>query len=260
MRINLGVILLVTVILSGCTGAGSNGNNSNRTGNANTSGALDVLKPPKPDQAVDANFKSCNPYLPLVPGSLVKYTMSYSSGLIADVQVTVSSAEENGRKVFVEKTYLADRSGGLQINSLTEKKFTCDGERVLTLNEKAETRMPEGVSMLTNTYRDNTVMMPAPSDLNRAGFSWTQAFTQSFERPNQPPAKLDEPTIITFTVLGPEEITTQLGKFKAIRIGRKVKENEVTEYYVAGIGLVRRLSKEGSSWELKEYSGLQPVE
>jgi hypothetical protein len=48
-----------------------------------------------------------------------------------------------------------------------------------------------------------------------------------------------------------------VGTFKAITVNRKVNENSLVDFYVAGLGLVKRQSKEGTSWELKEYSGLK---
>ena len=64
--------------------------------------------------------------------------------------------------------------------------------------------------------------------------------------------------IIEFQVLGPADVTTTVGTFKAVTILRKVGENTVLDYYAPGLGLVKRQAKEGTSWELKEYSGLKP--
>jgi hypothetical protein len=49
------------------------------------------------------------------------------------------------------------------------------------------------------------------------------------------------------------------GTFKAVKVLRKLRDVTVNEYYVAGLGLVKRVNKDSTSWELKEYSGLQPV-
>jgi hypothetical protein len=41
---------------------------------------------------------------------------------------------------------------------------------------------------------------------------------------------------------------------------RKVGEAEINDYFAPGLGFVRRNAKEGNKWELKEYSGLKPIE
>ena len=43
-------------------------------------------------------------------------------------------------------------------------------------------------------------------------------------------------------------------------IYRKVGQAEINDYFVPGLGFVRRNAKEGNKWELKEYSGLKPIE
>ena len=68
----------------------------------------------------------------------------------------------------------------------------------------------------------------------------------------------DQPTFIAFEVLGPADVTTAVGTFKTVTILRKIGENTVLDYYAPGLGLVKRQAKEGTSWELKEYSGLKP--
>jgi hypothetical protein len=70
----------------------------------------------------------------------------------------------------------------------------------------------------------------------------------------------EETININFTVQGTEDVTVPAGKFKAVKITRKVKETEVTDYYVRGIGLVKRASGEGTTMELREYSGLKAEE
>src|SRR5215813_8465375 len=114
MRITLFIVLLVTIALTGCPGKLSNSNNTN--GNSNTA---PTFKPPEPlasKDPVDPNFKPCNPYFPLVPGSRLKYTLTYSSGLVADVVVVVNKLDENGHNMFEEQTQIVDRSGGLEIS------------------------------------------------------------------------------------------------------------------------------------------------
>jgi hypothetical protein len=43
-----------------------------------------------------------------------------------------------------------------------------------------------------------------------------------------------------------------------VTVLRKVGDNQTTDYYAPGLGLVKRQSKEGTSWDIKEFSGLKP--
>src|SRR4030095_2457287 len=115
MRICSIIILLSAIALSGCNGAD---NNANLNANSNANRVVD-LKPPqpiKPLEAPDPKFKPCNPYFPLVPGSVAKYVINYSSGITGDLTIIVDSTDEGGRKLFTQRSQLVDRSGGMQIN------------------------------------------------------------------------------------------------------------------------------------------------
>jgi hypothetical protein len=256
MRVNL-VIILLAATLSGCNGTRSNVNSNTNT---NSNAALN-FKPPapiKPADAPDPAFKPCNTYFPLVPGSVAKYVINYSSGIVADMTVVVDAADENGQKVFTERAQLVDRSGGMQINQLTTRRFVCDGDRVQILSEKSESNIEGQLSSSDFQYREHSLMMTDPRSMLTKGSTWTHAFRGVFHRPGQPPAQSDQPTIISFEVLGPQDVTTPVGTFKTVTILRKVGENTVMDSYAPGLGLVRRQAKEGTSWEIKEYSGLKP--
>lgn len=259
MRVILATVLLAATTLSGCNPTASNVNsNSNSNGNANKSA---VITPPpalKPVDAPDPAFKACNPYFPLVPGSIAKYVVTYSSGIVADLIVVVDAADEGGRKVFTQRSQLVDRSGGMQIIQSTVRTFVCDGERVQILSEKTDTNIGGQLSSSDFQYRDNSLVMTDPKSMLTKGSTWTHAFRSVFHSPGQPPAPADQPTIIAFEVLGPEDVTTPVGTFKTVSVLRKVGENTVTDYYAPGLGLVKRQAKEGNLWEIKEYSGLKP--
>src|SRR6266850_6669323 len=123
MRISSVIILLSAIALSGCDGSNNNVN-SNANSNANANRVLD-FKPPqpiKPLEAADPNFKPCNPYFPLVPGSIAKYMINYSSGITGDLTVIVDASDEGGRKVFTQRSQLIDRSGGMQISQSVIRK------------------------------------------------------------------------------------------------------------------------------------------
>jgi len=256
------MIMLAALALNGCNG--SKNGNGNGNGNANGNANRSDFKPPtalKPTGAVDPNFNSCNPYLPLVPGSSAKYVLVYSSGLIADATVVVDSADENGRKVFTETTQIVDRSGGLQIAQTTVKKYVCDGERVQLISEKTDSDIAGQKSTSEFKYRDNSVAMVDPASLAKKGTTWQYSFTKVFNRPGDPPAIINDPTFVTFEVQGDEEVVIPTGKLKAVKLLRKVNENKVNEYFVRGLGMVKRdFLNEGTSWELKEFSGIKAAD
>jgi hypothetical protein len=257
MRLILVIILLAAIIFSGCNGTPTNVN-SNANGNANKAQSIKPPQPIKPVDVADPKFKPCNPYFPLVPGSIAKYVINYSSGIVGDLTVVVDAADEDGRKVFTQRSQLVDRSGGLQQNQSIVRRFVCDGDRVQILSEKTETNVTGQLSSSEFEYRENSLMMTDPKSMLTKGATWTHAFRSVFHSPGQPPARGDQPTIIAFEVLGPEDVTTAVGTFKAVTILRKVGENTALEYFVPGLGLVKRQLKEGTSTELKEYSGLKP--
>lgn len=258
-----GIILLATLALSGCNGCSNNNTNVNGNGNGNGNANRSDFKTPapiKPASALDLNFKSCNSFFPLVPGSSARYVISYSSGLIADATIVVDSSEENGRKVFTERMQIIDRSGGLEIAQTTEKKYACDGERVQLIAEKTQSDVAGQKSSSEFKYRDNSVAMVDPASLGRKGTTWQYSFTKVFNRPGDPPAVVDEPTFVSFTVEGDDDVTIPVGKFKAVKLTRKVGEAVITEYFVRGLGLVKRAANEGTSWELREFSGLKAMD
>ena len=257
MRMILVIVVLAAIGLSGCNGDISNGN---ANGNANANRAdLKLPAPIKPTEGVDPNFKPCNPYFPLLPGSVAKYVINYSSGIVGDLTIVVDAADEDGQKVFTQRSQLIDRSGGMQIIQSIVRKFVCDGSTVRILSEKTESNISGQQSAVDFDYRENSVMMTDPQSLLRKGTTWTHAFRTVFHNPGQPPSRSDVPTVIMFEVVGPGEVTTAAGTFKAITVTRKIGENGTTDYYAAGLGLVKRLSNEGTTWELKEFSGLKAL-
>lgn len=261
MRLMFISVLLAAIVLSGCKESPSN-LNSNGNGNANTS-AAQSFKPPapiKPVDTADPNFRPCNPYFPLVPGSIAKYVINYSSGIVGDLTVVIDAADEGGRKVFTQRSQLVDHSGGMQIVQSTTRKFVCDGERVIILSEKTESNVTGQQSTSDFEYRENSMMMTDPKSMLIKGSTWTHAFRQVFHSPGLPTSRSEERKVISFEVGSPQTITTSVGTFKAVPITRKIDENSTVDFYVPGLGLAKRQSKEGTSWELKEYSGLQPVD
>jgi hypothetical protein len=264
IRIGLIVVLAGAVALTGCNGnsnSNANMNASATAANANANRGAD-FKPPeqvKPTSAVDPNFKACNPYFPLVPGSQAKYTIVFSSGLVADANVVVDAAEENGRKVFIQTTQIVDKSGGLEKAETTVRKYVCDGEKVQLIYEFTNNKVQDKVNTVETQFRNTAIMMPSLADLSKTGTSWSYNFGQTYKSPGELPMS-PEPQQIAFDVQGQGETTAPAGKFKTLKVRRKIGEAEVSDFFARGIGLVARYSGEGTRWELKEYSGLNPVD
>src|SRR5436305_14093548 len=115
MRTPLVFILLAACALSACTNGGSkNSNVANSNGTANVVNPGET-KPPVPTQPVDPNFKACNPYFPLVPGSRRIYTMSSASGLLSTATAQVDNRAHDGRKGLHAQIRMVDRTGGHHI-------------------------------------------------------------------------------------------------------------------------------------------------
>lgn len=251
-------ILLAALALSACNTATSNKNISN--GNSNMAPrVVEPTKPLVPAAAVDPNFKACNPYYPLVPGSRRKYVISYSSGITAEATAVVEPWEENGRKGFKELMQIVDSTGGYQIKQLIERHYVCDGDKVVILYEKTDSDVDNNRTVTEFFYRDNAYVMIEPASL-KPGATWSHSLKMKLQRPGQAAAEPDAPTIVNFTVMNEQDLQLLTGKVKALMIYRKVNDAEINDYFVPGLGFVKRTSKEGNAWELKEYSGLKPVE
>jgi hypothetical protein len=215
--------------------------------------------PPLPRPAANpAEFSPCNLYYPLVPGSQLKYTIIYSSGIIADVDVVVDQLDEGGRKVYTETTRIVDNQGGNYKSSQSVRKYACDDGRPVILSEHEDNRVEGNRTVFDIEFSPEAVAMARPSAIRR-GYKWSYNMTQTFRPENLPPVR-QKPLTIYFEVVGEEEVKVPAGRFRAIKILRKVGENQVIEYYARGIGLVRRETTEGTSWSLKEFGGLKPVD
>lgn len=262
MRISLGICLIALISLCGCNGGNQNSDEKPANANANTAPRAGTVPPPlAPEGRAEAGFKPCNEYFPLVPGSVAKYVLHYSSGLISDLTIVVDAAgNEGGRQIFKQRSQIVDRSGGMEIVQATTRKFACDGDRVLILSETNESNVAGNQSNSEFQFRENSVMMADPQTIARKGATWSHAFRSIFRTPQQPEVKSDVPTIVEFEVGSAQQVQTPVGTFKAVIITRKIGENVTYDYYVPGIGLVKRESKEGTYWELKEFSGLKASE
>ena len=263
MRFVLVITLLATALFSRCNSTNTNTNsnqNNNQSDNANRVVTLPNVVPIKPEAPVDPSFKACNPYFPLVPGSQMKYLIRFSSSLLADVNVVVDSAVESGHHTFIETTQIVDRSGGLEKLEKTVRKYVCDGERIQFIFEKGNNRAGERANDMELKFLGVPVIMVDPASLKRVGTTWSYSFKQIFQVAGEAPIAPEESTTVTFEVLGEEEVTTPAGKFKTVKIARRVKGKQGVDYFAKGLGLVRRVGWDGTSWELREYGGVKPID
>lgn len=258
MRKALFILFLSPLLFSACADDTKNTNTTVSNSNSRTPPLNVNVAPIRNTSSLDPNFKSCNPYFPLKPGTSAKYTLQYSSPLVAEVTVVTDEVEENGQKVFIERTQIVDKSGGYEKNELSTRKFICEDGRIKILSEQTENKIQGQGSIFDHKFRGVPYVMIDPTALEKKGSKWTVSFTQTISVGDQPPMNPAEPIIINYEAQGEEEVKTPAGTFKALRVARKVKEAEVYDYYVKGLGLVKRNSREGTNWEMKEYAGLQP--
>jgi hypothetical protein len=261
------VVIASAVMQSGCAHEASAINDNSpasaasSTARANSNNSAPASPPPlvllKPAAPADPSFKACNTYYPLVPGSQLAYVVKKPTGPVGTVTVAVSAADEKGKKVFTEVAKSLTTKGvgaGLQT---TTRKYVCDGENIQVVSNVIEVTNPMGSTgrMDGKLSSASLVMMP-PSALT-LGASWSYSMDNSVKLPDKP-----EPQHSTmqfgFEVKGPEDVSVPAGTFHTIRIAAKVNGQSVDEYYAPGIGLVRRASTDGTTWELSEYTGLTP--
>jgi len=91
----------------------------------------------------------------------------------------------------------------------------------------------------------------------KPGARWSYSFTYTLRTPDAAPTTSDRPITFVCTVQGEEEVTVPAGKFNAMKVSKKQGKTELTEHYARGMGLVKRLNSDGTTWELSSYSGLR---
>jgi hypothetical protein len=169
--------------------------------------------------------------------------------------------EVNGRKVFVEKIHMIDQqTKGLEYIQNWERRFVCDGERVQIFYENTITKAKVNRSIATFNYKPDTVLMPDTASLSRPGFTWTVSFTSTLTAEGQMPTTDNQVTVVEANVIGEEEVTLPVGRFKAIKIHKTINEVQVYESYVKELGLIQRESSQGLFWKLNSYAGLNPAQ
>ncbi|HKY05995.1 MAG TPA: hypothetical protein VJQ56_13960 [Blastocatellia bacterium] len=255
--------MVLVLTLAGCEPGNQNANrnaNSNSNQNANSQPVFTPPQELRPTATVDPNFKPCNPYYPLVPGSLTKHLIRYSSGLSATVTIIVDAVQEEGRTVFVETLQIIDQSGGLQKYEKTVKRFACDDGRLRLLSENTENRINDKPNTAEYRITDPAIFMTDADSMLRKGSTWSYTVKPTITVPGRPPTALESPVHIKFEVVGTEDVTVPAGTFKATKVSRGIGKNQLYDFFVPGLGLVRRTSSEGTNWALTEYSGLTPAQ
>jgi hypothetical protein len=268
MRIFILAIGVMTIaLMASCASCNppENGNesrNANLSSNSNSNdnrGSLATATPPPeltPSSPLDPNFKECNPYYPLIPGSEAKYLIVYSNPLQANVTIVVNQSTEGGVPLFEQKTQIVDKSGGLFKKEFAVQKYACENGRIKIIAETRDNTVEGRQSLMEMHYIDPAYTMLEPAAL-KPGATWSYAFTQSFQGPNgnQPPGPS---TQVACAVEGQEDVTVPAGKFKVIKVSKKINKADIVEYYARGVGLVKRVSGDGTTWELQSFSGLKP--
>ncbi|MGH9821730.1 MAG: hypothetical protein ACREDR_00505 [Blastocatellia bacterium] len=257
-------------LCSSCRGALGNGRNSRASGQAAATSPSPQLiptpgplfSPPdlKPVSKVDSAFKPCNPYYPLVPGSVAKYTVRNSGRVTANMEVVVNANDDQRKKTTTEISQQVETDRGQM--QTTTRKCVCDGGRVEVISQiiDAKVRVGEsraGSARLESKFPSTAVVMDAPASLT-PGDSWSYSMVGTVIEEKRPPLT-QEPIQLGFQVKGSEDVSVPAGTFKTIHITGTIKGHQLDEYYAPGIGLVKRVSDTGISWELTEYTGLKPL-
>ena len=262
MFVRLLIVTASLFLLIGCDPPAKDGNSSSSISNSNApTPSFSPPEPIKPSSAIDPNFKVNNPYFPLVPGSTLKYTIHYASPVVANVIVVVDSAQENGRQLFAQTWQIVDTGGGDEKNENTVRRYVLDGDNVLQVYEKTQNMFRGQKTTSELKFTKEAAVMPGVSSL-RPGATWSQSFTQVFQIAEEKPIVEDKTMTISYKIDGKEDVTVPAGKFKALKVIREVTGNKlpINDFYVQGVGLVKREAGDGTRLELTEYHGVKPAE
>jgi hypothetical protein len=187
MKTGLLLVIGIAVSLAACNGKdGEEPANTNSSANSNVSA---VLAPPPPliPSDPDPSHKTCNEYFPLVPGSLARYRIVYSSNLVANATVVTDLSQRDGRKVFVQREQIIDEGGGSFKHSETTREYACDDAgNIELLSEQGENKA-EGLQNKTSTKFDGRAIVMATSSDLEPGRSWSYNFTRTFQQLTGPP-------------------------------------------------------------------------
>jgi hypothetical protein len=167
----------------------------------------------------------------------------------------VDQTTEGGVPVFVQRLQIVDNNGGIHKNEATVQKYVCDQGKIKIIAEDRENVVDGRKTIVQMHYVDPAYVMLEPAAL-KPGTTWSYSFSQTFQGPDFPPTNSDRSTHPISTVVGEEEVSVPAGKYKVIKVTKKIGKSDVTEFYAAGIGLVKRVNGDGTTWDLMSYSGL----
>lgn len=265
MRTILAIGVILMALMAACTSCNPPENdNSAKNTNANADsnnnqGPIAIATPPveiAPSQPLDPNFKECNPYYPLIPGSQARYSLLYSTGLQANAIIVVNQTTEGGLTVFEQKMQIVDKSGGHNKNEIAVEKFVCDKGRIKAIAENRDNTVDQSRTLVELHYTDPAYTMLEPGALKQ-GATWSYSFTSTLQGSETGTGKSDRSLTASCKVQGEEDVTVPAGKFKALKVIKNIGKSEITEYYGRGMGLVKRVAGDGTTWELMSYSGLR---
>jgi hypothetical protein len=156
----------------------------------------------------------------------------------------------------VQRLQVLDKSGGLNKSEMTVQKYICDKGRIKIISETRDNSV-EGHKTATEMHFADPAYVMLEAAALKPGATWSYSFTYTQRVPDAAPATSDRPINFSCTVEGEEEVTVPAGKFKAMKIVKRQGKTEITEYYARGMGLVKRVNSDGTTWELMSYSGLR---
>ncbi|HEY6333968.1 MAG TPA: hypothetical protein VI756_31920, partial [Blastocatellia bacterium] len=202
----------------------------------------------------------CNTYYPLIPGSEMKYSLLYASGLKADAVVVVERLpDQNGNPVFSERTQIIDSTGGLHKNSLDVKQYTCDAGKLQYLSRAEDNEVDGNKTRLDLTFSIPAVAFVEPKAVNQ-GTSWTYSYSEKFQIPGQGQIDPKKKYNVQMSIMDTQDLTVPAGTFKTVKVEKRVDTTMIYEYYARGVGLVKRVLGDGTTWELREFSGVKAEE
>jgi hypothetical protein len=186
----------------------------------------------------------------------MRYSIQFSSGMQAKAVVAVDQTNEGGVPVFVERVQVVDNNGGIHKNELMVRKYVCDNGRIRIIAEDRDNTIEGSKNTAQMHYVDPAYVMLESGGLKQ-GATWSYSWKTTLQSANEAPTTSDRTTIANCTMVGQEDLTVPAGKYKVIKVNKKIGKADVTEYYAAGIGLVKRLNGDGTTWDLLSYSGLK---
>jgi hypothetical protein len=271
-----GLLILVVVVLSGCTlgntppGDDANNDNTVNMDNNETTDTADNNADNDAAEVVDETVTDggmeslcANPYIPVIEGASWSYAGSDSSGMSSSFTDTITGASSTGYTLF--STF----------DSLTKTQtWACVEDGLVSLEYSGGGDASVSTNGLTADFETSEMSgLTVPNHI-AAGDSWTQTFAVSGETVLEGGmVAATEGTVSTlWTAVGVEEVSVAAGTFEAIKVavettldftmdmeGVVVPFTMTTSGYiwlVEGVGWV----KSESSYTFMDVSGTSMIE